>query len=555
MALEELRIIPLGGLGEIGKNMMVLEYGEDILVIDAGIMFPENDMLGIDLVIPDYGYLMDKLHRVRAIVVTHGHEDHIGALPFFLQHVQAPIYATRLTIGFIESKVRARERAGVPLNIVRPGERVTIGPFTVEFFRVNHSIPDGVGLAIYTPVGLVVHSGDFKIDYTPVIDEPADLARLAAFANEGVLVLLSDSTNSESPGFTPSERAVQPAFEEVFANAQGRVIVATFASHLPRIQQAIWAAARHQRKLAITGRTMEEMVEIARELGYLEIPEKLLVSINHIQNLPPEKVAILATGTQGEPTAVLARIARGLHKQIQVGPGDTVVISAHPIPGNDEEVNEVINRLFQRGADVIYDRIAQVHVSGHASQEEQKLLLRLVQPRYFVPIHGELRQLHHHGVLARQLGIPQERIFVVENGYVLHFTSEGGRIGERVPGGYVFVDGSGVGDVGPAVLRDRELLSQDGFVAVGMAVDARTGRLLDVPEIVSRGFVYMRDAENLVNEMIELVIETVEQQSHYAGKQALGDLVRTTLQKMIYERIRRRPMIVPLISEVPVGGR
>jgi ribonuclease J len=550
MATEPLRIIPLGGLGEIGKNMMVVEYGQDILVIDAGIMFPENDMLGVDAVIPDFSYLMDRLHRVRAIVMTHGHEDHIGALPFVLKHLQVPIYATRLTIGFIESRVRPRERAEAPLRVVRAGERVTEGPFQIEFFHVTHSVPDGVGLAIRTPAGLIVHSGDFKLDYTPVIDPPADLSRLAALGAEGVLVFLSDSTNSENPGFTPSERSVQPAFDAVFSSAPGRVIVATFASHLPRIQQVIWVCQRYGRKLAVAGHSMEEYIKIASELGYLQVPADLVMSISQIKRLPADKVAILATGTQGEPTAALARIAKGSHRQIQIERGDTVIVSAHPIPGNEEEVGDVINRLFQRGADVVYDKIAPVHVSGHASQEEQKLALKLIAPRYFVPIHGELRHLHRHARTANELGIPPERVFVVENGYVLTFDEEGGHIGERVPGGYVFVDGRGVGDIGPAVLRDRELLSQDGFLVLGLRLDHISGALLDEPDIVSRGFVALPAPPEVVEQINDWIRDSLKRQPRYPGRQAMTEILREDLKRQLYEHARRRPIIVPIITEL-----
>ena len=550
MNSNELRIIPLGGLGEVGKNMMVLEYGDDTLLIDAGIMFPENDMLGIDVVIPDFSYLMDKFDRVRAIVITHGHEDHIGALPYVLQHLQVPIYATRLTMGLIQAKVRARDLADVPLNVIQAGERFTVGPFGIEFFRVNHSIPDGVGLAIRTPVGLVVHSGDFKFDPTPVIDEPMDVDRLASLGDEGVLVLLSDSTNAESRGMTPSERSVQPAFDNVFSGAQGRIIVAAFASHLQRIQQVLWVAERHGRKVAVAGRSMEDNIKIARGLEYLEVPDRLLIKMGQVASLPPEKVVILATGTQGEPTAALGRISRGSHRQLRVEKSDTVIISAHPIPGNDEEVNAVINRLFQRGAEVVYDKIAQIHVSGHAGQEEQRQLLELVRPRYFIPIHGELRHLHRHGHTAAEAGVPSDNIFIVENGYTLTFTEDGGTIGERVPGTYVFVDGSGVGDVGPAVIRDREILSRDGFVVVSVKLDGWTGELLDLPEIISRGFVYMREAGELLDEISSTVVDLLDRQVSYQGQLILIDLLKGALKTLIYDRTRRRPMIIPVITEI-----
>jgi len=548
--MHPLRIIPLGGLGEVGKNMLVVEYGDDILIIDAGIMFPENDMLGVDLVLPDFRYLMDKLERVRAIIVTHGHEDHIGALPYVLKHLQVPIFATRLTVGLIETRLRARDRECADFHTVRGGDRIIEGPFDVEFFRVNHSVPDGVGLAIRTPAGLIVHSGDFKLDYTPVIDPPADLSRLAGFGAEGVLALLSDSTNAESAGFTGSERSVQPAIDDVFSAAPGRVIIAVFASHLPRIQQVIWMAARHGRRLALAGHSIEENIRIAAGLGYLDTPPNVLVPISQIKGFAPQQVAILATGTQGEPTAALSRMARGQHRQIHIQKGDTVVISAHPIPGNEEEFNDVINRLFQRGADVVYDKIAPVHVSGHASQEEQKLLLKLTQPRYFIPIHGELRHLHRHGRTARELGMPAENVFVVENGYIMQFDEGGGGIGERVPGGYVFVDGSGVGDIGPQVLREREMLAEDGFVVVGLKIDRSTGLLAEEPEIVSHGFVLMAEAGDLAAEIKDAISGLLSRLAHYPGRQAVAEQLRDILKHLLYDRTRRRPIIVPVIIEV-----
>ncbi len=550
MTNQELRIIPLGGLGEVGKNMMVLEVGDDILIIDAGIMFPENDMLGIDLVIPDFRYLMDKLSRVRAIIVTHGHEDHIGALPYVLKHLQVPIYATRLTMGLIEARLRSRDRQRAMLHVVNGGDRIVAGDFDVEFFRVNHSVPDGVGLAIRTPAGLIVHSGDFKLDYTPVIDPPADLARLAGFGAEGVLALLSDSTNAETAGFTGSERSVQPAFDEIFDHAPGRVIVAAFASHLPRIQQVIWVAARHGRRLAIAGHSIEENIRIAHDLGYLELPPNLLIPMSQMRGFAPQQIAILATGTQGEPTAALGRMAKGNHRQIHIQPGDTVVLSAHPIPGNEEEFNDVINRLFQRGADVVYDKIAPVHVSGHASQEEQKLLLKLIQPRYFVPIHGELRHLHRHARTAQEMGWPAENVFVVENGYVLHFDEQGGRVGERVPGGYVFVDGSGVGDIGPEVLREREMLAEDGFVVIGLKVNRGKSQLVGDAEVISHGFIHMPDAAELVVEINAAVAGLLERLAHYPGRQMLADQLRDNVRHLIYDRTRRRPIVVPIVTEL-----
>ncbi|NLE76058.1 MAG: ribonuclease J, partial [Chloroflexi bacterium] len=431
---KKLRIIPLGGLGEVGKNMMLVEYDQQILLIDAGVMFPENDMLGVDLVIPDYGYLRGRGEQIVGIVLTHGHEDHTGALPYLLREFPMPVYGTRLTLGLLQAKLREhRLLDNTEVHEIVPGQATRLGPFEFEPFAVNHSIPDGVGLAIRTPVGLVVHSGDFKFDHTPVDGRSTDLTRLAQLAGEGVLLLMADSTNAERPGFTPSERVVDAAFDEAFREAKGRIIIATFASLISRIQQVLRAAQRHGRKVAVAGRSMQENTRIAQELGYLTVPAGILVTPHELAQLPPQQAVLLTTGTQGEPSAGLARLAWGQHRQIQVVPGDTVIISAHPIPGNEEEVNEIVNRLFQKGANVIYERIAPVHVSGHASQEDQKLLLRLVKPRFFLPIHGELRHLRAHARLAHDLGIPAENVFTVENGFILEFDRRGGQVRERVP--------------------------------------------------------------------------------------------------------------------------
>jgi len=549
--MAKLRIIPLGGSGEIGKNMIAFEYGQNVLVVDCGVMFPENDMWGIDLVIPDYRYLLDKKDRIRGIVVTHGHEDHTGGLPYFLREVQAPIYATPLTQGLIEVKLKEHKLlGGVKFHTIRAGDSVTIGPFQVEFFHVCHSIPDGVGLAIRTPVGLVVHSGDFKFDQTPVDGWTTDFARLARLGAEGVLVLLSDSTNAERPGFTPSERVIDTAFDQAFREAKGRIIVATFASLISRIQQVVNAAVRHGRKVAIAGYTMAENARIAQKLGYLQIPPGVLIRLEEVDKLPPQQVTILATGTQGEPTSALARMAVGTHKQVRIFPGDTVIISAHPIPGNEEEVYEIINRLFQKGADVLYEKIAPVHVSGHASQEEQKLMINLVRPRYFIPIHGELRHLKRHARTAQELGIPPENIFVVENGYVLEFDRGKGRIKDRVPGGYVFVDGAGVGDVGPAVLREREALSRDGFVVAVVRVSRKTGKAVEKPEIISRGFVYVKGAKELLEEAKECVVATLKETKGFKGRAATAEQVEKALSRFFYDKIRRHPMVIPVVMEV-----
>jgi len=549
--MNKLRIIPLGGLGEVGKNMMVMEYGRNIIIIDAGVMFPENDMLGIDLVIPDYGYLKDKKDLVRGIIVTHGHEDHVGALPYLLRDIQAPIYATRLTRGLIEVKLKNHRMLDqVVLNTIQSGDSITLGPFTIEFFAVNHSIPDGVGLAIRTPVGLVVHSGDFKIDYTPVDGKKMDLAYLAQLGGQGVLVLLSDSTNAEEPGFTPSEKVVEEAFDQVFREAPGRIIIGTFASLISRIQQVVRCAVRYERKVAITGRSMVDNVRMAQKLGYLNIPPGVLVGINEIKKLPPHQIVIMATGTQGEPSSALARMATRRHPQIQIAPEDTVILSAHPIPGNEEMVHRTINRLIQQGATVVYDKIAPVHVSGHGSQEDQKLMLNLIRPKYFVPIHGELRHLTSHARTAQEMGIPATNIFVVENGYILEFDGEKGRVGERVPGGYVFVDGAGVGDIGPAVMRDRETLARDGFVVVVLPVDTGARQILGEPRVVTRGFVYLEEAQDLIAATQEKAVNIVQKVNNWDNTQALQDKLAKRLGEFLYSQTRRRPMVLPVVIQV-----
>jgi ribonuclease J len=543
---DKVHIIPLGGLGEVGKNMMVIEHDRHMLIIDTGSMFPENDMLGVDLVIPDFGYLKDKKDQVDAIVLTHGHEDHIGALPYVLSEINAPIYATQLTQGLAEMKLQRRHISQAAFHTVSDGERVSIGPFDIEFFRVTHSIPDGVGLAIDTPVGTIVHSGDFKFDYTPVDGQPTDLRRLAGLGGRNVLALCADSTNAEHPGFTPSEQVVGQAFEDVFRHAKGRIIVGTFASLISRIQQVISVATRHERRVAIAGRTMVDSVAIAHRLGYIDIPSGALISLGESQHLPPEQVVILATGTQGEPSAALAKMASRRHRLIQVQQGDTVIMSAQAIPGNEEMVYRTINRLYQCGADVVYERIAPVHVSGHASQEEQKLLLHLVRPKFLVPIHGELRHLRAHARLAYEMGMPEENVLVVENGYVLEFTPNRAVIGERVPGGYVFVDGAGVGDVGPILLREREQLASDGFVVV-VASLGQDRRLAIPPRIVTRGFVFEPQASELQAGIVERVTEVVARHAD-ADDASLGKAMCQELEEYLYGEIGRRPIIIPIVN-------
>ena len=545
-----LRIVPIGGCGEIGKNMTAIEYGRNILIIDAGIMFPENDMLGIDFIIPDWRYLFDKKDQVRAIIVTHGHEDHTGALPYLLKEFNAPLYTARLTRGLIEVKLKQHKiLEQVTLNTIAAGESLTAGPFKLEFFRVSHSIPDNVGMGITTPAGLIVHTSDFKFDHTPVDGKPTDFAKLAELGGRGVLALLSDSTNADQPGTTPSERVIDGAFERVFREAKGRIIVGTFASLISRIQQVANAAMRTNRKMAIAGTSMSENVRMAQRLGYLNFPDDLIVRLDEAVRMRPRDVVIMATGTQGEPSSVLARVANAQHSQIKVQRGDTVVMSSHPVPGNEEMVHRTINRLFQRGAEVLYDPIEQVHVSGHASQEEQKLMLNLVKPRFFIPVHGELRHLHAHARLARQVSIDPQNIFVVENGHPIEFDEGEARLGERVPGGYVYVDGSSVGDIGPSVLRERELLGRDGFMLAIVHRDPDSGQLLDTPELITRGFIYMKEAEDVLAGATQAVVSVVESNGR-ASQEAIRDKVERSLSEYLYNETKRRPMIMAVVRDL-----
>jgi ribonuclease J len=547
MASKKLRIVPLGGLGEIGKNMMSIEYGENILIIDTGIMFPENDMLGIDYIIPDFRYLMDKIDKVRGIVVTHGHEDHTGAIRHVIQEMRVPIYATPLTRGLLEVKLR---RGGLlkeaTIKTVNAGESVQIGPFGVEFFHVSHSIPDGVGLGITTPAGLIVHSGDFKFDHTPVDGWPTDFAKLAELGGRGVLALLSDSTNADRPGWTPSEAVIDAGFDTAFSKAPGRVIIGSFASLISRMAQVAQAAQRHGRKMALVGTSMVENAKMARKLGYLNVPDDLIVPLDEALKLMPSQIVLMCTGTQGEPSSILGRLSTGTNRQFELLPKDTIVMSSHPIPGNEEMVHRTINRLFQRGADVIYDAIAPVHVSGHASQEEMKMMLQLVKPKHFIPIHGELRHLKQHSILAQEIGMDPERIAVIENGTVIEFQDGKMKVGDRVPGGYVFVDGRLVGDIGPTVMRERESLAREGFVVVQLQINPKSGRLQSNPEIISKGFVFMRDAEELF-ELARRRISTLAEE--YKGDE-LEAAVEKNLSKFFYSETKRRPMVFVFTSNL-----
>jgi ribonuclease J len=546
MSNKKLRIIPLGGLGEVGKNMMVYEYGENIMIVDTGIMFPENDMLGIDYIIPDFDYLLDKRHLVRGIVVTHGHEDHTGAIRHIMEKIDAPIFATPLTRGLIEVKLaRGKLLDQANLNTIQAGDTVNIGPFQVEFFHVCHSIPDGVGLGITSPAGLVVHSGDYKFDHTPVDGWPSNYAKLGEFAGRGVLALLADSTNADKPGWTPSEQVIDPAFDEVFKTAPGRIIIASFASLISRMQQVANAAERHGRKMAFVGTSMVENAKMARKLGYLEINDELLVNIDEALKMNPKKVVLMSTGTQGEPSSILGRLSTGTNRHFDIIADDTIVLSSHPIPGNEESVYRTINRLFRRGAHVIYEPIAPVHVSGHASQEEMKLLIHLVKPQYFIPIHGELRHLRQHAQIAQELGIPRENIAVVENGQVIEFDDGELHLGERIPGGYVFVDGSGIGDVGPSVMREREALARDGIVVISLVMDKDTGHLREEPEIITRGFVYKYAADDLLDLARRRITETVVN-----GNGNLQNDIEQVAKTLFYNETKRRPMVFVTVNSV-----
>jgi ribonuclease J len=527
--------------------MMVLEYGRNILIIDTGLMFPENDMWGVDYIIPDFSYLKERCDRVRGIVVTHGHEDHTGAIRHVAREIDAPIYGTPLTRGLLEAKLReAKLYDEDRLHAVQAGEKVSIGPFEVEFFHVCHSIPDAVGLGITTPVGLVVHSGDFKLDQTPVDDWPTDFAKLGEFASRGVLALLSDSTNADQPGWTRSEAVIDGAFDQVFREADGRILMATFASLISRIQQVINAAQRHGRRVALVGTSMVVNSRMALKLGYLKDPHGVLLPLDQALALPKSEVTLMMTGSQGEPSSILGRLAVGRNRQFDLEEGDTVVVSAHPIPGNEEVVSRTINKLIRRGACVMYDPLLPVHVSGHARAEEQKQLIRMVKPKFFVPVHGELRMLHAHSALAHEVGIAAENVAVVENGTVLELTPDSLKISGRVPGGYVYVDGTGVGDIGPQVLRERDRLASDGFVIISLLVDAETRQLLNTPEITSRGFVFVRDAEKLFRRATEKAVSAAEANSN--GK--ISRRVENALSDFFYEEMKRRPMVFALVNEV-----
>lgn len=550
---KKLKVTPLGGLGEIGKNITIFEYSDDLVIVDCGLAFPEDEMLGIDLVIPDFNYLIKNREKIRGIVITHGHEDHIGALPYLLREINVPVYATKLTLGLINKKL---EENGldkiVTTQTVVQGERIKLGSFEVEIINSTHSIPDAVALAIHTPVGVVVHTSDFKIDLTPMQGRPIDLARFAELGKDGVLLFMCDSTNVEREGYTLSENSLAETFEEIFLDAENRILVATFASNVHRVQQAINAAVKVGRKVAICGRSMVNVVSVAMELGYMSIPEETLIDIDHIDRYPHDKLLILTTGSQGEPMSALSRIASGDHKKVNLLPGDMVVISATPIPGNEKFVSRVINELFKKGAKVVYEALADIHVSGHACREELKVMHSLVKPKFFMPVHGEYRHLKQHADLAHSLGMKREDIFISENGKILELTQDTAKINGNITAGAVMVDGLGVGDVGNIVLRDRKILSQDGLIVVVVTIDSETGELVAGPDIISRGFVYVRESEDLIERMKEvakLAVSKVDEKKKNDWSTKKG-LIKDRLKDFIYEKTKRRPMILPIIVEV-----
>ena len=549
---KKLSIIPLGGLGEIGKNMLVVQYDGQMLVIDSGLTFPEDEMLGVDIVIPDFTYLVENKEKIKGIVLTHGHEDHIGALPFVLKELDVPVYGTNLTLGLVKTKLKESGINNAQLNIVKPRDNVQIGIFKLESFRVSHSIADAIGLAIHTPIGTILHTGDFKIDHTPVDGDVMDFARLSQIGEKGVLVMLSDSTNANRQGYTMSEKIVGETFDDIFRNSKGRIIVASFASHVHRLQQVISTAHKYERKVVVVGKSMLNVISVAHELGYMNIPDNILIDIDDIGDLPLEEIVIITTGSQGEPMSALTRIAMNDHRHLEVVPGDIVIISATPIPGNEKTVARVVDQLHKAGAEVIHEAIYGIHVSGHASQEDLKLMFNLVKPKYFIPVHGEYSMLVKHAELAKTMGISSENIFVVENGQIITMDKKSGYVKGRVQAGRILVDGLGVGDVGNIVLRDRRQLSQDGIMIVVVTLNRQTGKILAGPDVVSRGFVYVRESEELMWEAKDRVKQCLEKcsQKNITEWSLIKSNVKEVLGKFLYEKTRRKPMILPIIMEV-----
>ncbi len=547
-----LRIIPLGGLGEVGKNMMLFEYGKDGFIIDAGLMFPEEEMLGVDLVLPDFSYVKKNISKYKAIIITHGHEDHIGCLPFLLREITLPIYGTKLTLGLIEGKLEEYGLCHIDFREIKSDSVLKIGPFKIEFMRVCHSIPDGVGLAIHTPIGLVVHSGDFKLDQSPVDNIPTDYQKFASLGKMKPMLLMSDSTNSELPGYTFPERNVGKNLSVIFRKAKKRIIVASFASHIHRIQQVFDVAKENNRKVVISGRSMVTNVQIAVSLGYLNIPDKILLDIDEIKKYKSDRIVILCTGSQGEPLSALARMASHDHSKIELKPKDTVIISAAPIPGNEKSVNRIIDKLYQAGVDVYYESISGVHVSGHAAQEEIKLMLNIVSPKFYMPIHGEYRHLKHNAIIANSLGFNEKNIILAKNGDVIEFFPNKFRINRKVETGVIFVDGLGVGDIGDIVLRDRQLLSKDGIFIIVITINTQNGQLVSGPDIISRGFVYIRKSAELIDAAKERVVKVLEK----TAKEEITDWsvlkadVKDTVSDFLYKKTKRRPMILTIIIEI-----
>ena len=551
---KPIKVSFLGGLNEVGKNMTLFEYGEDMFLVDCGLAFPDQDMLGVDLVLPDFTYVERNADRIRGIVITHGHEDHIGGLPYLLKVLNVPVYGTKLTIGLIQGKLREHGLLNsASLNVIKPGDVITLGGFTVEAIHVNHSIPDALGLAIRCEGGTIVHTGDFKIDTTPIDGGMMDLGRLAEIGQEGVLCLMSDSTNAERPGFTESERKVGESFETLFRKAgNNRIIVATFSSNIHRVQQIMNVAASLGRKVALVGRSLENVVSISAELGYLNIPEGIVIDINMINRYPADKLVIITTGSQGEPMSALTRMAFSDHRKVEIHPNDYVIISATPIPGNEKTVSRVVNELMKLGADVVYEKMYEVHVSGHACQEELKMIMGIVKPKYFIPVHGELKHLRKHAGLALSMGIPKENILIADNGRVAEISKKALRCTSTVPAGRVFVDGYGVGDVGSVVLRDRKHLAQDGLVIVAVCIDRESGMIVSGPDVVTRGFVYVKESEELINAAREVAVEAIEAQTDggYFDWNSIRASLRDEISHLMYERTKRSPMILPVIMEV-----
>ena len=551
---SKLKIIPLGGLHEIGKNITVFEYEDEIIVVDCGLSFPEDDMLGIDLVIPDITYLKNNKEKIKGLFITHGHEDHIGSIPYFLKEINVPVYGTKLTIGLIKNKLEEHKiLRSSKLVEVNQGETISAGKyFKVEFIRSTHSIPDSVMFAIKTPVGTILHTGDFKIDYTPIDGKIMDLGRIAELGNQGILALMADSTNAERKGFTMSESSIGPVFDNLFDGCTKRIVVATFASNVHRVQQIVNSAVKYGRKIAICGRSMINMIDTARELGYIDCPEDLFIDIDSMNTYNDEQLVIITTGSQGETMSALTRMASGEHKKVKITPNDLVIISANPIPGNEKLVSKVIDDLMQIGAEVVYSALADVHVSGHACQEEQKLILTLANPKYFIPVHGEFRQLKAHAETAKSVGIPAKNIIMMENGRTLEINEDEAKLTNMVPNGKVFVDGLGVGDVGNIVLRDRQHLSQDGLIIVVLTMSSQTGEVVSGPDIISRGFVYVRESDNLMEDVKNVVKNEVKKFEENGIKDwtTIKSTIREDLRDYIFSKTKRNPMILPIISEI-----